>query len=295
MTALWIAIGLLALMLAAALVRLTRVKRDIRHMGRRLHELTQTDTNTLLTTNTFDKDITALAESANALLSKSRRDYIETQRIEADLKRAIANISHDLRTPLTSAKGYLQMLDGLVEPGEKDAKRYMAIIQGRLETLAYLMDNLFAFSRALEEKIVTTHVNVCNVLRDVLSDSYAELENKGFAVESSIPDTPVYRRCNEDALKRVLQNLFKNAYVHGKEYLRVELQDNTISIANKADGLEDIDITQIFDRFYTADAARTKKRTGLGLAIAKELVEKMGGSITARLDGDMMELCVSLN
>jgi len=334
MIALWIACGALGTILIAVLIKWIMLKGDVRQMSQKLNNIMQTDTNAQLSTSTFDKDISALIGSANTLLAKSRRDFIEARRIEDDLKRAITNISHDLRTPLTSAKGYLQMLEGLTgsaaqagklglagtptsmittahNPGKapaginiesvnsmtidpETAARYLAIIRGRLETLTALMDNLFAFSRALEGNITVAKVNIGSVLRDALSDSFGELEQKGFKVESSIPDTPVYSPCDEDALKRILQNLFKNAYVHGKDYLRVSLTGHTIEIANKAHGLEELDVSRIFDRFYTADAARTHKRTGLGLAITKELTERMGGSVLAELGEGMLAISVIL-
>ncbi|MCL2528197.1 MAG: HAMP domain-containing histidine kinase [Defluviitaleaceae bacterium] len=291
MMALWIICGLLAVLLVVAIVRLLRLKADIRQLSNRLEEITKTDTNAQLTTHTFDKNMTKLAKSANKLLAKSRRDYVSAQQLEADLKRAIANISHDLRTPLTSAKGYLQMLEGQEKPAET---RYLNIIKGRLETLAALMDSLFAFSSALDGELSIKKTNIGNTLRDTLSASYAELESKGFTVESHIPDTPVYCLCDEDALKRILQNLIKNAYTHGKEYIQVNLSGSTIEITNKAGDLQNIDTNRIFDRFYTADAARTYKRTGLGLAIARELVQKMGGSISAAQNKDLLTVKVYL-
>ena len=291
MIALWAACGLTLAALIVLLVKHVRLKRDVRQLGGRLIEIMKSDTNAKLTTITFDVDMSVLVEGANILLAKSRKDFYAARRTEADLKRAITNISHDLRTPLTSAKGYLQMLES---GSHEDPARYYKIIRGRLETLAMLMDSLFAFSRAMEGNVTIRKANIGNIVRDVLSDSYVELENKGFTVESRIPDAPVYAHCDEDALKRVLQNLIKNAYVHGKEYLRVELKDTVIEITNKADGLNDLDVSSIFDRFYTADAARTHKQTGLGLAIAKELTRKMHGNITALQMEDMLTISISL-
>jgi len=275
--------GVLTVLIITLLIKIFGFKSDIRQLADRLENILQIETNTLLTTQSFDDDITALIKNINGSLVKNRRDSVTIQRIEADLKRAILNISHDLRTPLTSAKGYLQMLEGTVEQA-----RYLEIIQGRLDSLSVLMDNLFAFSRALEEKVSLEKINLSNILRDAVLESYVELERKGFVVESSVPDVPVYCIGDEDAIRRVLQNLISNAYTHGKEYLKVELTGNTIKIYNKADGLKDLDISRIFDRFYTADAARTHKRTGLGLAIAKELVVKMNWEISAAVENDML-------
>jgi len=294
MIGLWVACAVLAVIVATLLIAYARLKMDIRQLSGKLSMVLKTDTNAQLTTITRDKDTASLAKNANAMLAKSRQDTIAARRTEADLKRAITNISHDLRTPLTSAKGYLQMLEGGIAKNPDATARYLTIIRGRLDTLALLMDNLFAFSNAMEKSVTLQQVNVGNVLRDALSDSYTELTNMGFTVESQIPDTPAYAQCDENALKRVLQNLIKNAYVHGRDYLRVELAGNVITITNKADGLHDIDLVSIFDRFYTADAARTHKRTGLGLAIAKELTEKMGGHINARKTEDTLTIVISL-
>ena len=281
-----IVIILLALLCVALVVRLISLETDIRRISRRLDEIIQTDTNAQLASSS-SKDIVNLVIIINKMLAKNRRDFVAAQRVEADLKRAIINISHDLRTPLTSAKGYLQMMDG--EP------RYMEIVKGRLDNLSGLMDNLFAFSRALEEKPDIKKMNICNILREVLSESYVELEHKGFVVEINIPETPVYAFGDEDALKRVLQNLIKNAHVHGKEYLYVGLAESIIEITNRADGLNELEISRIFDRFYTADAARTHKRTGLGLAISKELTEKMGGKIATKIENDMLVVQLKLS
>jgi len=290
----WVVCGLLAVAFTAAIVMWLRIKGDIRRISHSLNQIMQTDTNAQLSTGTFDKDIAALANSANALLAKSRRDFIKARRTEDDLKRAITNISHDLRTPLTSAKGYLQMLDEHKTIHDETTTRYLSIIRGRLETLTGLMDSLFAFSRALEGNLAIQKINIGNILRDALSDSFIELEQKGFKVESNIPDTAIYAHCDEDALKRVLQNLLKNAYVHGRDYLGVTLSGNTIKISNKADGLDNLDASRIFDRFYTADAARTHKRTGLGLAIANELTGRMGGRVSAEIANGMLVVQVQL-
>lgn len=135
-------------------------------------------------------------------------------------------------------------------------------------------------------------VNVCDALRDVLSASYSELEAKNFAVKADIPDAPVFCLCDENALRRVLQNLFKNVHIHGKKVLRVQLDGTTIEIANRTDGLHELDTERIFERFYTADASRTSKNTGLGLAIAKELVARTGGQIAAKVEEDMLVIRV---
>ena len=170
-----------------------------------------------------------------------------------------------------------------VSYGWKRSYGEYAVPEGHLKTE-------FAFRAATGP----TRVNVGNVLRDALSSSFAELENRGFTVEADIPDTPMYRHCDEEALKRVIQNLLVNACVHGQDYLRVTLHDGTVTIANKTDRLDVIDTQEIFARFYTADASRTNKRTGLGLAIAKELTQKMDGTIAATKESGLLVMRVQI-
>jgi len=264
------------------------IKRELKRLRCVLEEIASSDTNMLLTTQTSDKDVAALAVGINTVLKQLRHGLFEKDRAEAALKRAVTNISHDLRTPLTSALGYLQMLEAGDIDDETKA-RYIDIVKGRLEALSALMNSLFEFARVIEgeSELEIKEVNICNVLRDALSDSYAQLDAKGFSVEVNIPDKPQMRMCDENALRRVLQNLFRNVHVHGREYLRVSVSGGEIEVANRAHGLAELDTERIFERFYTADASRTSKNTGLGLAISKELTRRMGGRISARVEDDL--------
>jgi len=285
----------LGILLALCLLRLFLLKRDIRQLSNKLSDIAHTDTNARLRTRTFDRSISDLLQSINAMLKKNRQDHFQAQRTEAALKRAITNISHDLRTPLTAARGYLQMLESADLDAETRA-RFLEIIRGRLDSLSVLMSNLFEFAKIIEgnTSFEIQDVNIANTLRDALSEAYRELEYKGFRVDADIPDTPVIYRCDPDALQRVLQNLLKNVCIHGKEYLRIRLAGNQIEISNQADGLDKIDVEHIFERFYTSDASRNNQNTGLGLAIAKELTERMGGKLTASREGNVLTMQIVL-
>jgi len=285
----------LGILLALCLLRLFFLKHDIRQLSNKLSDIAHIDTNARLATRTFDKSISDLIQNINAMLKRNRQDHFNAQRTEAALKRAITNISHDLRTPLTAARGYLQMLESADLDPETRA-RYTEIIRGRLDSLAVLMSNLFEFAKIIEGNTTfeIQEVNITNTLRDALCEAYRELEYKRFQVDTDIPDTPVICRCDPDALQRVLQNLLKNVCIHGKEYLRVRLDGNQIEISNKGDGLDKIDVAHMFERFYTSDASRNNKNTGLGLAIAKELTERMGGKLSASRAGDMLTMHIVL-
>ena len=271
------------------------LRRELRRLCRCLSEIVETDTNALLTTATSDRDVAELARKINRMLARNRRDLLEKDRAEAALKRAVTNISHDLRTPLTAALGYLQMLES-AELDDETRARYLEIIGGRLEALSALMNNLFEFAQVMEANTAfdIQKTNIGNLLREMLSEHYQELESKGFTVETDIPDTPVHCLADAEKLRRILQNLLKNVCVHGRGYLRVRLDGNVIEIANQADGLNELDAERIFERFYTADASRTSKNTGLGLAIVKELAVRMGGDVSANVAGDVLVVRVML-
>jgi len=275
------------------------IKNDIRQINRDLDLIKNEDTNAKLTTQTFDKDICELCNNINSVLDERRRIAVECEKSNAEFKRAITNISHDMRTPLTSALGYIQMLADENLPDEKRAE-YIGIVESRLKSLSALMNNLFEFAKIIENNAEPElqKVNIANTVRDALSEFYGELTAKGFAVETDIPDN-TYCLCDEQSLRRILQNLLKNTCVHGKEILRVsvraDISKSVIEIANKAD-LSGVDVAKMFERFYTADASRSAGNTGLGLAIAKELTERMGGIITATAaeKGDMLVVRVKI-
>ena len=292
--ALTIVCVVLSVLLLVALIWVIALKHDLRQITGQVARIGSMGTNSRLTTSTYDHDAVALTENINHLLERNRHDVLETARSEANLKKAITNVVHDLRTPLTSALGYLQMVrSGTVD--DRTSEHYLGIVEGRLHVLSGLMDNLFDYARVIEAPaFVLKPDNICNALRDGISACYPELETQGIAIDADIPDTPVMCWCDDEALRRVIQNLLKNVVAHGKDLVRVRVAGPVIEIANRTDNLPDLDVDQIFERFYTADAARTSQNTGLGLAITKELVTRMNGRVSASIESDLLVMRVTL-
>lgn len=279
----------LGIALAACLLAIYMRKREVCKLNLALLAILETDTNSQLTTIAAGSDIAEFVATVNILLERDRQRTFEAARAEANLKRAVTNISHDLRTPLTAAKGYLQMLESPALDKETRVK-YLQIVQERLATQTTLMDSLFEFAQVLEgrEMAVAEDMNLCSIVRDVFSVNYVLLEEKGFEVDINMPDYDIICKGNKDAAERILQNLVRNVCVHGKEYLRITVADGMIEIANKTENIHELDTMQLFDRFYTADAARTNKSTGLGLAIVKELATQMGWHVKAQVIGELL-------
>lgn len=284
------------IILAAALIILAgylfSVKRNLGNLSNQLSDLQNTDTNARLTTLTFNKDICNLAMAINHVLAKQKAEILECRNSELKMKQAITNISHDLRTPLTSAMGYLQLMESRAA-GEIKHKEYSEIVKTKLKMLTLLIDRLFEFSQVMErQNFRLDKINICNVLRDVLAGFYEDFARKGFDVRLEIPETPIYLYADEEASRRVFQNLAQNALVHGSGYFMVRLDSRTkeIEFANHVEDTKTIETEHIFDRFYTFDASRTSKSTGLGLAIVKVLVEGMGGRVSAGIKGDLLSV-----
>jgi len=273
------------------------LKKDARELDETLSQICKANTNLLLTTATFDKDISKLALTINDILLKQKEVSRKSEKANDELRRTITNISHDLRTPLTSVMGYIQMMRSEKTSAAKKAE-YLGIIESRLKVLSALMNELFEFTQIVEghTSINLDKVNICNPLRDVISTFYDDFMAKQIVPQIDIPDSAVYAYCDVNALKRIAQNLLQNAIVHGDGNFRIAIQADTpeIIFENSVADINHLDVDRLFERFYTSDASRTRKNTGLGLAITKELTERMGGEITAHMNGNHLLIRIQL-
>lgn len=228
-----------------------------------------------------------LLSQVNGLLRDGEDERSDFRRREQALRRQIANVSHDLRTPLTSILGYLQLLDS-PQVTEEQRGEYLAIITSRAKVLQGLITSFYDLSRleAGEYPIVRERVDLREVIGALLAAFYDELEAH-FTVQVDLPQDLPQVWGDRAAMTRVYTNLIRNALEHGSDTL-------TISAAKEGDGvvtrfinggaeLAAEDLPHVFDRFYTSDQTRSGHNTGLGLAIVKTLTEKMLGTVAAEL------------
>lgn len=280
------------------MVSLVLYRRQMQAICRQLAFIKQQETNKLISTQINSKDIRKLADYLNDILLESRKLEAEYRKKDCELRETITNISHDIRTPLTSLDGYFQLLSQCEK--EEDQDRYIQIIKTRVSSLKDILEQLFTFVK-LQNNSYILELDPCNlnqILCEVMFSFYDDIKAKGIEPNISIPegvDELFYIDANEAGLKRVLQNMIKNALDYGRESFVLELKaipnskkSNTIllSLENKRNPEEEIEIDQVFNRFYRADKSRSRCSTGLGLFIARELVKKMGGQISAYVDAE---------
>lgn len=285
----WLLVFLLAVCTLALGAKVLLMRRDLHTLSAQLHDHLQTDTNTLLTSASGDRALRTLAASLNVELTELRRQRLRYENGDRALKQAVTNVSHDLRTPLTAISGYLDLLES--EEKSANAARYLALIENRTDAMARLTEELFRYSVILAEEEPLTRDPV--VLNDALAESlasfYGALTTRGITPEITLCDARVTRLLDRDALARVFANILNNALKYSDGDLAVCLdEDGTLTFTNHAAALDAVTTTQLFDRFFTVEAAHHS--TGLGLSIAKALVEQMGGTIDARYENGRLIL-----
>ncbi len=246
------------------------------------------DSNVLIDLSSRDRHMRNLAYTINKELKQLINDRRRYQQGDAELKNAVTNISHDLRTPLTAVCGYLDMLDK-EEQGE-NAKRYLKIIRGRTEIMKQLTEELFRYSvfTSVSDGTPSEPVILNSALEESLSAMYTSLKAGHITPSVTLPDVKVKRMLNRNALSRIFGNIISNAVKYSDGDLGVTLEENgRITFSNHAEKLDEIQVGRLFDRFYTVETASSGS-TGLGLSIARALTEQMGGSIDAEYEDGMI-------
>ena len=278
------------------LLRIYGAERNLRSAARQLKE-TMSSGRGRLRLESPNPAAEALMDQINILLELRAADEASYRDREQALRRQIANVSHDLRTPLTSIMGYLQLLEG-ENLSEADRREYLEVVAGRAKALQTLITSFYDLSRLEggEYPISLERVEPGKILSGLLASFYGDFEGAGFQVEVSLEDGAAIL-ADQGGVTRVYTNLIRNALDHGRKTLAVRLYQEgdqvVTAFTNGCTGLTEEDLPHVFDRFYTADKTRTGHNTGLGLAIVKALAGQMGGAAAALLEGDCFTVQVS--
>lgn len=288
--------GLVVILAAAVLfmgIKIYSLKRSAREIADEFADRLQTDTNTLINITSSDKDMCRLAEGINRQLAILRKEHLQYYQGNTELKNAVTNISHDLRTPLTAIAGNLYMIGRTDELSE--IREYVAAIGERTEAMKQLTDELFRYSMIVsgDSEAAAEEVFVNRVLQESLSSFYPVLTENGIEPQIHITEAKVMRNVNRSDLTRVFSNLLNNAVKYSDGDLEITLSDaGEITFSNMAKDLSAVRVEQLFDRFYTVEVAHNS--TGLGLSIARTLVERMGGTIAADYENGRLTIKIKL-
>lgn len=277
---LWVTIGILSATILLLLLKVHTLHKAAKEIERDFADRLITDTNTLIDISSSDRYMCHLANDINVQLRKLRAERHRFQQGDLELKNAVTNISHDLRTPLTAICGYLDLLQQ--EEKTEKTERYLGIIKNRVDLLTRLTEELFRYSviistgsNAPKESVV-----INSVLEESIASFYTALSERNITPNIKIPEEKVIRTLDRSALVRVFSNLLNNAIKYSDGDLDITLlKTGEIIFTNTASGLDEVQVGRLFDRFYTVEAARNS--TGLGLAIARTLTQQMNGSISA--------------
>lgn len=288
---LWLFISGLILVIISLFIKIHLLRKSAKEIECSFSERLLTDSNTLIDISSNDKRMRHLANEINIQLRKLRDERRKFQLGDLEVKAAMTNISHDLRTPLTAICGYLDLLEQ--EEKSETVNRYTAVIRNRTEMLKQLTEELFRYSVILAsaEALKIEPVVINNILEESIASFYTVLKEKQIVPKVSIPQKKVIRDLDRFALSRIFANLLNNAIKYSNGDLEVTLSENgEIRFINHASDLSEIEVGKLFDRFYTVNNARNS--TGLGLSISKALVEKMNGTISAEYHDGMLTICI---
>ena len=279
------------------LTRLFSLKKEVKKISKQLQGYNNRKTNKKIDMKLLDNDIENLGLEINQLIDLHVKENMEKIRFENELKQAVSNMSHDLRTPLTSILGYIQMAES-DDVSDDEKKEYLSVAKKRAKRLEALLNGFFELSviESIDYQLQSERLNIKNLTLDTLMGFYDRFNEKQIEPHISLPDQDIFITSDESTVTRVIENLISNAITYSSKAVSITLEERdstaAITISNDAPALTEEDVERFFDRFYMADQTRSGKSTGLGLSIVKSLMEKMKGNITPELhDGRLSIVC----
>lgn len=248
--------------------------------------------NTLITTQLGGDELEAVVKKINLMIENEHKAKVEISREQTALKQAIADISHDIRTPLTAVVGYLQLAE------KEEQRTNVSIALERARYCSSLVNDFFELS-VVDSKgcePVMESVDVNDMLCELILANFPNFEAKSIIPHFEDSGKPVYAHADRKMLTRVIQNLISNGIKYGSDRLDFTLTADEavhISVSNPISEHE-IDTEKMFDKFYRAGRSRTAGGAGIGLYICKQFIEAMDGSISASVGDSMLAVTVTL-
>ncbi|MGL5633834.1 MAG: sensor histidine kinase [Sarcina sp.] len=281
---------ILGIGLLIAIIYIIKVKFEVKKIVLQMEQWKGEQIN--VKTNATDSSLEKLVININRIYDENQKIKAENLRIDNELKRSIANISHDLRTPLTSINGYVQLLKN-ENVKEEEKAQCIEVIERRTKSLEELITSFYDFSRlqSSDYKFNLKSLNIKNLLLDNIATYYSEFVAKGIEPKIEVVDVENIIS-DEVVVNRVFSNLIGNMIKHSEQDVEINLEVEEKVIVtrfiNDAPDLIEEDINKLFDRFYTKDVSRANANTGLGLSITKAFIENLGSEINASLKNNKL-------
>ena len=287
----WILVALLGVLLLILAGKVYTLHKSARQLREGMAQQLERETNTLLSVSSGDREMRALADALNGQLAQLRAERQRYQHGDLELKEAITNISHDLRTPLTAIVGYLALLEG--EEKSETVERYLSQISNRTQVLHQLSEELFAYALlTAPQPLHPQRVDLRGLVAEALLSYCGAMEQRGMEPTIQLPEGRVERNLDPTAAGRVLSNIISNALKYSAGDFSVTMTpDGVITFANSAPDLNPVLVQRLFDRFFTVETARHS--TGLGLSIAKLLTQQMEGTLEAKYQEGQLVITLS--
>ncbi|WDV07118.1 sensor histidine kinase [Lysinibacillus irui] len=284
---------LIILLLAGIILYQRKVKKEqddtIQYMHEKIQAIVNKPTNEKVLVATTNPEIQQLLITINALLDDKQKVLATHRKMEDSMKKMLANISHDLKTPLTVVLGYIEILQLQSSISEEERQRLLTGVHAKTLEVLKIIHTFFDLAKleAGDANYPITKINICEICRKNILSFYDMVTSVGLNINISIPELPMYALGNEEALDRVLNNLLSNAIAYGADGNVIGLtvrNDETniyIDVWDQGKGIDEYHIDTVFERMYTLEDSRNKsfQGSGLGLTITKRLVEIMDGSI----------------
>lgn len=269
-----------------------RYERELRRMARFLDQREPAGS-ARMTTGVRTRGMLSLARGVNAELRELQDERIAAQQGRQAFQTGLTCLSHDIRTPLAGAQGYLQLVDGEEDPAEK--ARFLSAAAHRLGDVRALLDDLFSFAQVHDPsfEVVCEPMKPADVVGDVLMGLYPQFRERGWEPSVTLDDEAL-ALADAEALARIVRNLAANALRHGASAPIVVQRGARISVENRVANPDALDVDRLFERFYQAEGSRSSGGAGLGLAIVAQLAAAMGATATAVLEGDRLRIEVAL-
>lgn len=293
----WLPILILAVLFTFTLTKWILLKKEISGMAKDIKQIRTKKNNERLTVSLQDKHIGELANAVNELYDDISIERTEHNRAATELRQSMANVSHDLRTPLTSIIGYVRLMKK-EETTAEQRDHYLSVVLSKAELLNRLVNGLFILTRleAGEYALKNERVDARDILSEELAGFYDSFIASGKEPDIVIGDRPIWVCGDREAISRIFQNLLQNIIKHGADQVCIlaGCKDSVAEFAfsNRAENLRPEDLPDLFNRFFTADRMRSGENTGLGLAIVKEFVEQTGGSVDLTLVGGILTVTI---